>query len=366
MKGNNFKIKNTLGMFDLLKGIIMVAIIAFHTFNLFFSTEDFLHAGSGENFEIFQSVLAVLFIYCFSISMPAFLVVSGYGFRKRPFVKMLKQQAGTILIPYFCSAIAAVILHLLCHYLSFRYLPGAINETLKIAAGQVFGMSKTVTINNFTLFACGTTWFLLTLFWAYIFLDFIMLHVSEKKQLFFVGVVVIVGWILSFFDYVPWCISQGMVGTLYVYMGHAIKKRKIFEKEWTLKEKLLIVLLVIIPGLVMSAFGCILGMADGVYSLGVLTIIVSGFGGCVLVYFYLKNNIWNGKISNILRGVGRYSLYIMCVHSVELIAIPWYIVSAKFQDYKGVGFVIIFALRFTIDYCLSLLINCIRTKTIGE
>ena len=44
-----------------------------------------------------------------------------------------------------------------------------------------------------------------------------------------------------------------------------------------------------------------------------------------------------------MQSIGRRSLYIFCVHTVELTAIPWYLMADKFVDMQMVGLVIQFA-----------------------
>ena len=44
--------------------------------------------------------------------------------------------------------------------------------------------------------------------------------------------------------------------------------------------------------------------------------------------------------------IGRRSLYIFCVHTVELIAIPWYLFAAKYADRPVLG--------ISLQYILSL------------
>lgn len=45
----------------------------------------------------------------------------------------------------------------------------------------------------------------------------------------------------------------------------------------------------------------------------------------------------NGPIVHFLEAVGRRSLNIFCVHTVEIIAIPWYLMVAKFSAQPVLG-----------------------------
>lgn len=53
--------------------------------------------------------------------------------------------------------------------------------------------------------------------------------------------------------------------------------------------------------------------------------------GCGLVLVFLRWNRGRGPIVTGLEAVGRRSLQIFCVHTVELTAIPWYLFAQQFE-----------------------------------
>ena len=88
MKGTKTRTVNTLGMFDLFKGIGMATVILAHT------TESYSLSLEG-GISVFGFVL---FIYREAL-MSAFYIASGYGFRKRSLGKCVRQQLKGILPP---------------------------------------------------------------------------------------------------------------------------------------------------------------------------------------------------------------------------------------------------------------------------
>lgn len=46
---------------------------------------------------------------------------------------------------------------------------------------------------------------------------------------------------------------------------------------------------------------------------------------------------FHGRIVLLLEAVGRRSLHIFCIHTVEIIAIPWYLMVARFSDRPVLG-----------------------------
>ena len=66
------------------------------------------------------------------------------------------------------------------------------------------------------------------------------------------------------------------------------------------------------------------------------------------------NNLFKGYVSNKLRLLGRYSIYFLCVHSVEGKALPWYILDEKINTYMALG--IITVVRLLMDCLLCALV----------
>ena len=228
------KIAVSIGMFDLFKGFAMICVIAAHTKTLFPGAFLFLQGQIGSK-SIEYGLIGILgCLATFGVSlMPAFFVISGYGFRKRKIKKTIIQQAKLLLIPYFVTAIATIIFHFCNHYLFFRYLPDAIKETIRLALGFLLGLSATTTIGNYTIFSCGPVWFLLSMFWGWILFNTIENYVKQTWILTTVVITSTIGWGLSFLKICPWCIDHGMVSVFYYYLGYYIKKRKVFSEDYS-------------------------------------------------------------------------------------------------------------------------------------
>ena len=92
MEGTKPRTVSSLGMFDLLKGIGMLAIVFAHTAELY---------PLGTN-DVTPFAFA-LFAYREAL-MAAFFIASGYGFRKRSIHKCIEQQVKTLLKPYLYTA----------------------------------------------------------------------------------------------------------------------------------------------------------------------------------------------------------------------------------------------------------------------
>ena len=356
-----YKIENSLGMFDLLKGIAMLVVVFGHNRSVFpelifermsaVNNVDSLQVMSfGYGITFAGRILLALFFCIISSVMPALMIVAGYGFRKRSFAKMLKANSRDFLKPYLFSAAAAVVLNTVFHYAFFRYLPGAMQESAKIFGGMMLGFTHNISFGGITLFANGPIWYLLALFWAITLFNLAANITGEKYMLLISFALSLLGWILSFLKYTPFGISQGLVGVIYIYIGYYLKKSKFFLKEHDIKEVLLWLFAVIIPNIVFGFLGLVTEMAGNVYSLGPISYVENGLLGVVVLYIFLHLNSINGTISGFIRKIGRYSLYVMCVHTVEMIAIPWYKIADYFASYQLVGFFVIYLVRLVIIF----------------
>ena len=101
MEGTKRRAANSLGMFDLLKGVGMLTIVFAHTGELY---------PMGDASHI-NPLTFCMFAYRESL-MAAFYIASGYGFRKRSIGKCIDQQFKTLLKPYIYTGIATTVFHL--------------------------------------------------------------------------------------------------------------------------------------------------------------------------------------------------------------------------------------------------------------
>ncbi len=364
--GKKYKIENTLGMFDLLKGIAMILIVFAHNRSVFpslvfnrLTTVDTVDSVQIMSFGYdipFWGRLAFCVLASFIVAMmPVLLIISGYGFRKRIPSKFFKMNSRDLLKPYGITMIATVILNICIHYAFFRYLPGALKESIKVFGGMLLGFSQTTSIGKITLFANGPIWYVLALFWALCIFNVILNNTNEKQLPCIVMIVSAIGWLLSFIKYTPFCLSQGMIGVIYIYIGYILKKIKFFIREHSLKEKLVLLFAVIIPNIVLCYFGMVTEMADNVYSLGPITYMENGLYGIFVIYIFLRMNFLKGKISSVIRTIGRYSLYVMCIHTIEMVAVPWYVVAEHFEANPITGFIVIYIFRLILIFSICFL-----------
>ena len=204
---------NSIGMFDMLKGAGMLAIVLGHTAELYP-----LQLEGGLSLTAF-----VGFIYRETL-MAAFFIASGYGFRKRSISKCIHQQLKSLLKPFCYTAVFTTVLHFIIHYKTFHYLPGSMTESIKVAGGFLLGLPHTATYFGQEFFSCGPMWYLLALLMGWILLDVILNIFPERYIPWAVGGAALLGWGASLVWELPFCLIQGAANPKNTHIILAITK----------------------------------------------------------------------------------------------------------------------------------------------
>lgn len=326
MEATKTRTVNSIGMFDMLKGAGMLTIVLAHTAESYS-----LDLSGGLSLTAFFP-----FIYRESL-MAAFFIASGYGFRKRSIHKCIRQQLSILLKPFCWTAFFTTVLHFIIHYSTFHYLPGSLSESFKVLGGFLLGLPHTATYFGREFFSCGPMWYLLALMLSWILLDVILNIFPENYIPWAVAGCALLGWGTSLLWELPFCLTQGMVVVPYLYIGFLAKKNRWLDKPLSLPMKA-----VMLAAVVLIAVGALLtqktdsvSMAE--WSMGPLSILLDGLAGLLFIRLFLQLNRLGGPVVRGLESIGRRSLHIFCAHTIELIAVPWYLFAAKFADRQLLG-----------------------------
>ena len=349
MEGTKPRTVSSLGMFDLLKGIGMLAIVFAHTAELY---------PLGTN-DVTPFAFA-LFAYREAL-MAAFFIASGYGFRKRSIHKCIEQQLKTLLKPYVYTALATTVLHAFIHHAAFGSWDAAISESAKVLGGFLLGLPHTATYFGQQFFSCGPMWYLVALMLAWVLLDVLLEVFPERYITPAVVGVTLLGWGVTLVWEAPFCIAQGMVSLPYLYIGYLAKKNRWLDKP--LPRRTLYILL---GGTALTAVGALLAQSTdcismGEWTLGPLSILLDAATGFLFIRLFMRLNRFTGPIAQGLQAIGRNSLNIFCIHTVELIAIPWYLFAAHFTDHPLRGMLLQNVIAFTSIGLVCALLNLRRS-----
>jgi fucose 4-O-acetylase-like acetyltransferase len=350
MEGTKRRAANSLGMFDLLKGVGMLTIVFAHTGELY---------PMGDASHI-NPLTFCMFAYRESL-MAAFYIASGYGFRKRSIGKCIDQQFKTLLKPYIYTGIATTVFHFIIHYSLFGSLHNATYETYKVLGGFALGLPHTATYFGQLFFSCGPMWYLLSLMIGWVLLDAILNIFPEKYTHWAVLGIMLLGWGTTLVWELPFSLSQGAVIVPYLYIGYLAKKNRWLDKP--LPRRTLYILL---GGTALTAVGALLAQSTdcismGEWTLGPLSILLDAATGFLFIRLFMRLNRFTGPIAQGLQAIGRNSLNIFCIHTVELIAIPWYLFAAHFTDHPLRGMLLQNVIAFTSIGLVCALLNLRRS-----
>ena len=253
------------------------------------------------------------------------------------------------------------LLHLLCHYMAFHYFPSSVTETLKVAGGFLLGLPHTTTYAGQQFFSTGPMWYLLSLLIGWVLLDAILNIFPEKYTHWAVLGIMLLGWGTTLVWELPFSLSQGAVIVPYLYIGYLAKKNRWLDKP--LPRRTLYILL---GGTALTAVGALLAQSTdcismGEWSLGPLSILLDAATGFLFIRLFMRLNRFAGPIAQGLQAIGRNSLNIFCIHTVELIAIPWYLFAAHFTDHPLRGMLLQNVIAFTSIGLVCALLNLRRS-----
>ena len=307
-------------MFDFAKGLAMLAVV-------------FIHSGAVAEHDTYPIVLIR------SVVVAVFFMASGFWLRKRKPKTGIRLAAEQLLIPYAVtlSIILAVgfVHRLLTHDLQ-EYLELFLLPVLKRGAGP----------------RTGALWFLVATFqtWSMYYLLMRLKNARLRIALVILGAVIGMG-LLPLHDY-TYLLPQSLLMLPYIYGGNWIREKGLFDKE--VPAWLLVVMS--IPALILAAFGKIDVIMD-VADFGIVSIAAQLLFGYALIYVTLLINAKEWKWTEWIMEIGRHSLWVLCIHSIEMSVFPWSILW-RFLDPESItGILTHFVLR-----SVGILICCLALR----
>ena len=286
--------------------------------------------------------------------------------RKRSIHKCIEQQLKTLLKPYLYTALTTTVLHAFIHHAAFGSWDAAISESAKVLGGFLLGLPHTATYFGQQFFSCGPMWYLVALMLAWVLLD-VLLEIfperydnprSRRHHPCLAGASRWCGRLLSA-SHRAWCRCPTFTSAIWP------RSAVFFETPLSGRAK---------AGLIASALGVVAGVlltqstdcvSLGEWTMGPLSILLDGAVGYGIIRLFLK---WqrrvDGPISHAIEWVGRRSLFIFCIHTVELTAIPWYLMAAKYADHPVQGMLLQFVFSLVSIFAVTELL--MRRKELGR
>lgn len=322
MNGLVVKRSKRLLFLDLAKLIGIMLIIAAHRFN---------------------NRLFRMFLHSFHV--PLFFIISGYTFsfstNRNEFLKKTLKRFLRLLVPYFITLLVFLILDL-----SLGINTGSPKNFI------IDFLYKFVGYGSPVFHAVFAIWFLFALFTASTLFD--LVHLITKQENIFAVVcftLSIVGVILGkVLKYSPFYFDIGLAVLSYMYIGYKLKNIDLEHiKFW----KILIIFVVWGLSMVTIWFskdiGTYLSIADRRYPLFPLDFICAVSGSILVLILCLNLTKYLPRITKPLCFLGRYTLYMICVHTFAWFYFPlWFNYSSNLHlnnlIYFGIGSAIFFVI----------------------
>ncbi len=255
--------------------------------------------------------------FIYSFHMPLFFFVAGYFLKIRPIAQEIQLSLKRLVVPYaftaFCICVAAFVTDM-THY---TWADGS--YTQQTAIKYLLGF-KNEYAPKWIVGTIGVPWFILAMFWARLVAVFLVSKIKSVKLLCIIFfVLAVIGMGLYKFAFVPYCFSQGLVASSFIYMGCLVKNFQIFEEN---KIKRVFPFLLLLWFYSWSQGG--VGMVSCWFSTGFVFGLFGALGAFIAL-FAIAKSLYNKEslFWRTLHFWGRYSLVIYCVHSVEYSASNW-------------------------------------------
>lgn len=336
--------KNYPGMFDLIKGYGIITIVVSHTLATI-SYERLFGDFSSPSVRVLLTIMSLLISN--KALMPLFFMLSGYGFSAISMKKCIKKQGRTLLKPYFLTALFTTIVFFFSQLSYSGEIRKSVIVTSRTALTYLLGVPKQTVFWGIQLKFIGTVWFVLALFVGWLLLNAITRYTSKRLHTLAVLICVCIGYLIGRIAVAPFCLSQGLVGVGYLYVGQQAKKQDWLYRKLSVPAWCILFLLAAI-----TFFIGYVSMSDSVYRLGLIDIAGAGCYAFLLARGGLLLNKFNNALTDKLRRIGRYSFWIVCAHTVESQGLFWGVFLKKFGDHIWLACIVILALRSALIFIM--------------
>lgn len=296
--------KSRISSLDVAKGIAMICIILGHTH---FSKE----AGH----------------VMFTFHVPIFLLIIGYFInRKQTVLAFTKKRLRAVMLPYFVTCAAVIVLNVLD---GLRF-GTALTELIYWSKAAVYGSGNEYNA-PFEILAINAIWFLPASCLASI-LFRCVLELPDRWRAPAVGALFAAGYLSSAcLFWFPMSIQAGCCSVLFLYLGWLFRQNEDRLKALSREAKITATLVgtVIWIFFILNYTGYYI--VRNYYGKSAFDTVGSVCACCIV----LMISYWIDKkskiFSRLFRFAGRYSLLILCVHGVEQNVIKWKEWLARFS-----------------------------------
>lgn len=296
--------RDFLGMFDVMKGLLMLVVVLSHT-------NSFVGLVTGSSIGGYFRTYTVL-------PIALFFLIAGYSFRpEKDLPAYLRRQARDLLLPYLLMPVVCIPLRAVLYLALGRFSP---DRLTRILWAFLYGATQPMELFGQAVDSVDAMWFLPTLFLAGLLHQ--LLHRLPGRILPSAAIwgIVIAAALFPPVSrlQVPWFLVQACTSLGMLEFGRLLKAYKVLHRPlpwWTLLPAALLLLFL--------HFHSGSSLWANVWTYGPVDYLGSVFLSVVLLQLYLRSGLAVAEWTQPLAYIGRYSLYFLCIHSAEMIILPW-------------------------------------------
>ena len=304
--------KNRLGMFDFLKGLAMFLILTMYTVQ-------------HSTVYVESTLLHVLWFGTIFPGTSALMMATGYWFKSRSPFASLKEMGRTGLRIYGITAVGSVLAALL--FLGFDYpvRQQRMSMCAGTALGFLLGTEVDLTLFGIPVPGIGAMWYVLAYVLGALLLNLLLAvpYLKEHRKTLQVALILLAMLGIVTKTAVPglvYCIPEALVSAGVVYVGRQMKETGFLLRKWKAWEYVLLLLLTVGSGLLYYGFYRIGGTMLLLKRINMLICIP---GGILMMRWSLWVSRRNSPVARPLKSLGRYSLWLLMLYTVETHCMSW-------------------------------------------
>ena len=305
--------KKTVAFFDFYKGVLVLVVILYHIMELW--------RGLNADQSMYLPSKAALF-KIIGFVMPSFFIISGFGYKPMPIKDFAGRYSKMFLLPYLYTALAVIFIVVSKDVLRGRAI---IPDLITYGCSFLFvHLGKGSVLMPF-LKEVSTSWYIWSLFFVFLLLNLLNKVDSKPVKWLILVLMTLVGMYIPRLRLEVFCIPQVLVSCGIVYLGYLLNKNKWFYKPIP-KSHLIVLIFFTLLSLIFGASN----LGAVYWKLGVLDYIGSIATTLLLLKLYSYIIFPDNHIVEAVMTLGRYSLWILCLHGIDMVAVQWENVIYRF------------------------------------
>lgn len=336
-------IKIRLGSFDFIKGLGIILVILSHTIGRYSASP-----SPVIRFTEFSVLLVA------KVLMTMFFLISGYSFRANSPKKMLKKSFSELMVPYLIIMGAYAVLYPIVNYPAYSSFKASVARSTQFVAAFLLGWTSSGrTFLNYELAWCTAAWFFFALFIAMNVLNLIMKAKKETYRAALVILCVSSGYFMVKYDFLLFCIPQGLQAVAYCYVGYLLKKYRIIER---IIDKVWVYAALALVYFMEYRWGTF-DMSQGEF--GVLFLELIGTISSALLLMLISIHVSRHELRCLewISTIGFYSYWLLSIHAVEMEVIPWYYMPLTMPNHLLLAFICELLIKIVIMTTVCMLLK---------